>query len=264
MKKRGKCVLCYRNRLLTETHIIPAALHYGIETKLYPLNSNKPPKISRTGIYDYLLCKECNPYTERTFESEGIRFINDNIDGQSNRTVWTDGKYIQELVGYYTYSYDWNKIKLFILNILYLASFSNHEFYRGFKVDDHNLAYIRSCILKYDTLDNDYVQIHPRMLVVDFGFENPIYFTNSDVYKLQIKNFNFYISFGDSPFADLINSTDALIGMNEKRLFIVVDPVDDIEKRRNIIKNNKYVKTKEYSKFDNFLSILNVIRRVIC
>lgn len=123
-----ECRLCKKEKKLIKAHTIPEAffrlLRKG-ETppKLMTNIAGIHPKKSPIGVYDTeILCRECEDKFE-SWDDYGIRLLINELD------TFKPIKDGSEIVAYYQDKYDYEKLKLFFISILWRASVSTQSFY---------------------------------------------------------------------------------------------------------------------------------------
>ena len=123
-----ECRLCEKEKKLIKAHAIPEAffrlLRKG-ETppKLMTNIAGIHPKKSPIGVYDTgILCRECEDKFE-SWDDYGIKVLINEID------TFKPIKDGSEIVAYYQDKYDYEKLKLFFISILWRASVSTQSFY---------------------------------------------------------------------------------------------------------------------------------------
>ena len=126
------CKLCGLNNKLIKAHIIPASF-------FRPLRSGqKPPLLIRagdyvkrapTGVYDKtILCENCEPKFG-IWDDYAQNLLIQNF--QNARIVERDG----DVYGYVFDGFDYDKLKLFFISILWRASISSLKFYNGVELN---------------------------------------------------------------------------------------------------------------------------------
>ncbi len=129
MSPSNKCKLCLENKELIKAHVIPEGFFRILRTGQQGphIHTNTPgrhPKRAPIGVYDKtILCNDC----ERTFGAWDT-YAQDLLLRGFNEgwSVRQDGK----VVAYQCEAYDYAKLKLFLLSVLWRASVSSHEFYQ--------------------------------------------------------------------------------------------------------------------------------------
>lgn len=138
----GICKLCNEERELKQSHIVPRAYFRRIKQKSgqsihVTMNDDERPKKKNFDPKSYLLCAECEKFLSRNYEKYSIEYLR-------NRNNYTEeGKFL-------VFSkFNFNKIYIFFISILWRASISDHEIFHNIKmggVDD----YLKQSILQGD------------------------------------------------------------------------------------------------------------------
>ncbi len=131
-----KCKLCRESADFGKSHVIPESffLHRKIEHETPILSTNKAwayPKKRPIGEYDpEILCKECETIFN-SWDSYGKELL---INKQSDfKTTEENGN----ILGYYTESFDYVKLKMFFISILWRASVSKRDLYAKVSLGPH-------------------------------------------------------------------------------------------------------------------------------
>ena len=144
-----KCHLCLEERKLIKAHIIPESFFLPLRSsKRAPeIHSNidgEYPKKSPIGIYDKsILCSECDSLIGDW----------DNYAQQLLLKDFTEDLAVHggaKKVAYKIDSFNYHKLKLFFVSVLWRASISNHYFYRRVKLGPYQ-SVARKMILEKRT-----------------------------------------------------------------------------------------------------------------
>ena len=135
-----QCKFCRQERKLVEAHVIPRSF-FEIDPANPPrLASNKDgvfPKRSPAGMYDtQLVCEDCERMFS-PFDDYAQRLLVANREAA--KPIY-DG---EQPIAYIYEAYDYQKLKLFFLSLLWRASESSHNFYRRIKLGPHERTYSR-------------------------------------------------------------------------------------------------------------------------
>ena len=128
------CSLCKQTAKLCESHIIPEFVyvplydenHRMLTKSVNPMIHTKRP---RKGIWEHLLCRSCEVRLS-DYESEakklwdGAKGLTCEIGGNTNELFTIKG-------------FDYKKLKLFQISILWRASVTNNEFFNKVKLGEH-------------------------------------------------------------------------------------------------------------------------------
>jgi hypothetical protein len=150
-KPLHQCRLCLREKKLIKAHIIPEgffrALRSGNQApEMHTDSPGQHPKRMQVGIYDSsILCGDCDqklaPWDAYAQELLLHRF--------SEATVLQEN---QEKVGWRIKSFDYRRLKLFFISLLWRASVSKHPFYKRISVGPFENR-LRSMILNEEPGD---------------------------------------------------------------------------------------------------------------
>lgn len=123
------CKFCLKERKLVRCHIIPRSFFKSLlNPHALIISDISYPKRSQTGIYDEnLICEECETLFS-PFDDYAYRLLSTDIS-EDNLLVYNN-----ERIVYFIYNYDYNKIKLFFISLLWRASASNLEYFKRIQV----------------------------------------------------------------------------------------------------------------------------------
>jgi hypothetical protein len=150
MNKETKnlCKLCLQEKKLIKAHIIPEGFVRPLWSgKLAPeLHTNSPgkyPKRIPIGVYDpSILCSECDQKMAPWDDYAQELFLHQFSDAQVLQLN-------QQQVGWRIESFDYRRLKLFFVSVLWRASVSQHEFYKRISVGPFE-GRLRTMILDRD------------------------------------------------------------------------------------------------------------------
>ncbi len=131
-----RCKLCLEDKPLIKAHIILRSFFeaMGPDSKLARLRSNKVgthPARCPIGIYSTdILCESC----ERIFSPWDTYAISLLVKGATERRVQDDD---QNPIAFQYDSFDYAKLKLFFLSVLWRADASTHRFFAKVKLGPH-------------------------------------------------------------------------------------------------------------------------------
>lgn len=119
----GSCKLCGETGQLAESHVIPRALQLdlaqdGETLKIYSIEDY--PKRIPIGVYDYIVCIEC----EKKFHA-----WDDHAIDVFRRPIPHDAKH-----GYELAPVIYDRLKLFMISLAWRASVSSQLYYRGVRL----------------------------------------------------------------------------------------------------------------------------------
>jgi hypothetical protein len=126
------CKLCGKDEKLIKSHIIPESLwphrKHGGKQKVYSSLSKHYPKRSQKGIYDTaILCENCEKLFSPWDDYAQTLLLSDI----EKNYIIENGK----IVCFEIKDYDYHKLKLFFISLLWRASVSTHEFFQGVKAN---------------------------------------------------------------------------------------------------------------------------------
>lgn len=166
------CALCGQDRKLVEAHVIPRSFHRIDPTDRKPtrLVTNAAGRYTRKlpkGIYDpAIVCEEC----ERRFSPW------DDYAAELFLQSWDTFQRIQrqkEDIGFSLPSYDYSRLKLFFLSVLWRAGVSGHEMFEKVTLGPH-AAKLREAILTGEPGDRQYYGVVLQAFdSTNLGFLNP-------------------------------------------------------------------------------------------
>ncbi len=156
------CQLCLENKKLVRSHIIPKSFYknaYPDNDGIMVSQNEKYSKRLPMGIYDNILCGDC----ENKFfiwDDYGIEFFRETIESNHN-PINRNGK----IIGYHIDKIDYDKLKLFIISILWRAEVCRDPFF-----DEISLGPFKD-------------QLRAMLLISDAGSE--------DDFSIIVRKFNF-------------------------------------------------------------------------
>lgn len=161
------CRFCRINPPSVDAHIIPKSFFVEHADDRYPSRQitdlkNVFPKKRPNGVYDPgILCAMCEPRFSSA-DDYGYRFFHPTVP----YTLKTDGHGTQ---AYLIENVDYDKLKRFLLAVLWRASVSTQDFYAGVNLQSHEEE-IRQLLLKEDSgTSNDY-----SIYVERFDYPSPL------------------------------------------------------------------------------------------
>jgi hypothetical protein len=152
-----KCKLTGLEGKGVDAHIIPKSF-YAIDpyeklpTRLFTNANGQYTKRSPQGIYDRTIVTEDG---ERIFSALDDYAAQLLICGEDE---FESLHHIGELVAYQVAKYDYVKLKLFFLSVLWRASVSSHHFFRKVNLGPHEFG-IREALLSGDPHDTDWFAV---------------------------------------------------------------------------------------------------------
>ncbi|HOF77225.1 MAG TPA: hypothetical protein PL134_09035 [Smithellaceae bacterium] len=130
------CKLCGENKKLIKAHIIPAAFFRPLSTtnkapEIFSNTNGVFPKRSPTGIYDKdILCEQCDRCIG-LWDDYANKILIQNFSEKC--AVYHKGI----KVAYKIDNYDYKKLKLFFISLLWRALISEREFYKRINISSH-------------------------------------------------------------------------------------------------------------------------------
>jgi hypothetical protein len=150
-----QCKFCYQERKLVEAHVIPRSFFEINPANPPRLASNKEgvfPKRSPAGMYDtQLVCEACERLFS-PFDDYAQRLL---LANRETANPIYDGE--QPIARIYE-GYDYQKLKLFFLSLLWRASESSHNFYRYIKLGPHERT-VQQAIIDSNPGDADFYPV---------------------------------------------------------------------------------------------------------
>ncbi|MEK7560772.1 MAG: hypothetical protein AAB539_02335 [Patescibacteria group bacterium] len=151
--KWGICKLCLQEKnLCRESHIIPKFHYkflYGQNHHLVLLNSERKEDKHNSEYEGNILCQLCEHETLGKLDNYAARLIDDLFTTQRFfRSEQIDGR--DFLVIENNPEYDYQRLKLFLLSLLWRASISSRPFFQTIKLDHKIEEDIRLMVLKSD------------------------------------------------------------------------------------------------------------------
>lgn len=149
-----RCKLCLQERKLIKAHVIPRSFYKPMisGTEAPFLTSNDPKfrrKKVRIGIYDQtIVCAECEDRFKH-WDNYAPRLL---LGKATPRNYLVDEKGKQ--VGFTIESYDYEKLKLFFMSLLWRVAASSQYFFSQIRLGSHEEA-LRKMILRADPGDED-------------------------------------------------------------------------------------------------------------
>jgi hypothetical protein len=156
-----KCALCQSERPLQNSHIIPEFFYTRLYDAIHRFHlvqadAAKPVKFKQQGLYEKLLCSECEQkisrwekYTKETFcEGAGVKIVQ---DGQIVKIS----------------TLDYRKFRLFLLSLLWRMGVSRLDFFKLVDLGDKHEEILRLALLNENPLEP--LQYPCLMTIVDIN-----------------------------------------------------------------------------------------------
>lgn len=140
----AECRLCQQDCKLCKSHIVPEFLYvplYNTDNKMMAISGRggKGWKPLQIGVWDYLLCADCEQHLNREYEQPFL-------------TQWTPASRLPDrmpLGGAHSAVFDYPTFKLFHLSILFKASVSSKSTFQEVRLGSHENR-IRTMLLAKD------------------------------------------------------------------------------------------------------------------
>lgn len=203
------CRLCQQDRKLIEAHVIPKSFHRidPAEKKPSRLVTNVPGRFAQNvpkGIYDRsIVCEEC----ERRFSPW------DDYAAELFLQRWSEFQTIEHegaAIGYQLSEYDYTKLKLFFLSVMWRAAVSCHPMFYCVSLGPHEET-LRDLILAGDPGDTQtFAVVLQAFDTTDVGLLNPdsTRLENVRFYRMYVGHVLAWIKASNQPapaaFTDLV------------------------------------------------------------
>lgn len=195
-----------------KAHIVPEAFYLinadRDSLRLLTNTSGRFPKRSPVGLYDASMV---------TADGEAVFGPWDNYAADLLLNHFTDAEPLTQtdtgVIGYRFASYDYHKLKLFFLSVLWRAGASSHEFFKRVELGEH-FDVLRNHLLTADPgIPDDYSVVlavfddYPEWAKIMDPFPERYGDNRIRFYRLYVGNFIAYVKvdkrFADSPMRDL-------------------------------------------------------------
>ena len=238
-----QCKFCHQERNLIDAHVIPRSF-FEIDPANPPrLASNQDgvfPKRSPAGMYDtQLVCDSC----ERLFSP---------FDDYAQKLLLTNREAAnptyagREVVAYVYDEYDYNKLKLFFLSLLWRASQSSHHFFRNINLGPHE-SRIRRAISESDAGAANFYSVLLAKFPKPYGILDPhtMRFDGVNFCQFYLAEYVAYILVDNRPMPDSFRGLELTAGRS--LVILARDPTNtkDTQVMRSIaLKNQPFFKRK--------------------
>jgi hypothetical protein len=153
------CKLCGREKKLIKAHIIPRKLYNpireassGESPRVYGVGTGKKSQQSQSGIYDTdILCGECDGDLIGPWDNYGQTLLLSSPSPE-NYIVDDAGK----PAGYKIDIFDYNKLKLFFMSILWRAAITSDQFFSQVQLGAWEDKLKKMILAKYPGSENDF------------------------------------------------------------------------------------------------------------
>ncbi|MEA5441751.1 hypothetical protein [Cyanobium gracile] len=129
------CRLCHAEKLLVEAHIIPRQFYHSIRDsgvgfgagelvpRIYAAGSNRKPKQCQSGIFDpNILCADCDQKVIGPWDKYAQELFLRNFPKQLATSIQSPAFYCVD-------SFDYSRLKLFFLSVLWRSAVTEQEFF---------------------------------------------------------------------------------------------------------------------------------------
>ncbi|MDA3884496.1 MAG: hypothetical protein PF638_02775 [Candidatus Delongbacteria bacterium] len=239
------CVLCKQERIIRNSHIIPESFYKHINIysnhKFYQITTDGKEsdiRFKQKGVREYMLCDDCEKLLNDSYEkyAENLFFKNCQLEN-----------YVDHIELLNT---DSNKIKLFILSVLYRASVSTLYFFKEVTLTPLQNEHLREMILNNNS--GTFLDFGTLILIANEESSGIVKQTIFPPKIIQVNGHSLVIFF-ISKFIFIIflsNLTDdfemrnLLIGHSEKTIIMKADFIKLLESDFNILINNQSLKER--------------------
>lgn len=179
------CKLTGKKGKPVDAHIIPESFYLIDKNDNFPLRTvtntkGAYPKRIPKGIYDAtILTHHGEKYFQRWDDYASTLLIN---KFSSTEPIGHDGK----VIAYVYESYDYHKLKMFFISLLWRAGVSSHEFFRRVKLGPH-IDKLKEAILTDNSGDDDFYAVN--LVVFDEPKEWP---KIMDPFPEKIRDIRYY------------------------------------------------------------------------
>ncbi|MGK9452559.1 hypothetical protein ACSSZE_15075 [Acidithiobacillus caldus] len=213
----GLCKLCDCEKVLCKSHIIPKAVFRDAmaDDKKHGLNKITDRRVEigkMAGEYEYLLCRDCEEMLGR-YDEYGIKFLRQEV---GKKLAEFDGEAVPgdiELLS----EVDLEKLRLFIISVLWRASISSREFFSEVTLDHYEITAKR--IIKKELDLTEY--LFPFIVGKYSGYPaankiiikpGPVVIEGINFYNLNMSGFNITVKVDPRPFPQSLTTLwDVLI-----------------------------------------------------
>jgi hypothetical protein len=155
------CAFCGEAGPLCDSHAQPRWLYRERGTDLKLISSNEVfTKSAPIGPYERLLCPNCEKLMRPYDDYSAVFFRNRRSWLRDEKTNW-----------WVVYKYDYSRLKLFFISLLWRAAVAKHEFYSLVELDDRTLDDLHHMIETGDPGDEQNYSVMLAMRETDNGLE---------------------------------------------------------------------------------------------
>lgn len=202
------CRLCEQEKELVDSHIIPRSFYEIGEknskeiTKIVTNTEGSYPKKSPKGIYEQIVCLDCeNSFSP--WDDYAFRFL----VGNSKRNKKTQ---LKDIIGLEVRKFNYLRLKLFFLSLLWRSSVSNVPFFGKVDLGDHEAIIQRMIRERQPGGPENYSILiskfdYPRELIPMLSPDLTDY-DGINAYRFYLAGFMAIIKVDDEPFKDPLDS----------------------------------------------------------
>ena len=194
--KKGVCKLCKEIKFLCKkSHILPKHTYKILKENGYSLYIDRETIKKEHGKKDYsgifeanILCEDCEKIFNK-FETYANNLI------YLSRIKNTDKQIIDSKIIISGIGYDYKKIKLYFLSILWRSCISSKEFFNQVRLDDEDEEKIRKMLLD-DSPGKEFefpIILSLPDLIQGAGFDSQDVLMTQKPYKSEINNLDAYV-----------------------------------------------------------------------
>ncbi|MBL4266705.1 hypothetical protein H8F11_13555 [Vibrio fluvialis] len=183
------CKLCGKDSKLIEAHIIPRSFYEPLKESghtpiLITDTAGVYPKRTPIGIYDReIVCESCEQLFS-PWDDYALKFFTQEVD--IDKTIYDQGQPVAHNLG----SWDYFKLKMFFLSLLWRAAVTSHPFFKDVSLGPFE-SRLAELILTKNPSDNRYFAV----ALAKFDVE-PRITGMKDVHRTRIDNvlhYSFYL-----------------------------------------------------------------------
>jgi hypothetical protein len=216
----GRCKLCGQEANLVRSHVIPRSF-YGIESsegvKLLSSTEGEHPKRSPTGIYDRMICCIACEESFSPYDS----YAHELLISRRSAAVGIDHR--GETIGWRVPSFDYDRLKLFILGVLWRASACTHSFFERVRLGPHE-SFIGARLRERDPGESEDYAVFLARFPKQLGTLNPHpeRYSGVNYYRLYLAEYVAYVKVDQRATPEAFR--DWVIGSSSELIVLARDP----------------------------------------
>jgi hypothetical protein len=156
IKKMGICKLCGKEAILRMSHIIPRSYYKRLKKEsgqlLLVSSAEENPKLTNSDPKERLLCGDCEQFLSSNYEVYGTVILR-----QSENVIKNDDHIVIN-------GFDYKRMYLFFISILWRASLSTHPTFQAVSLDESLQELLRQSILS----NNLKISVHTNLRLDHF------------------------------------------------------------------------------------------------